>query len=150
MVADEADQDGSKQFLVFVGVFYKSDVVLKLHREIQKLRSKYGFSDNDDLKSNPSTSTKPKNVDRSAHSEIKNEVLKLAGEHGCKICCYVVPHAIAKGQDHRDRMKYGTNTLLLKFDQFLRENGGVGGMAFFDQTTDFKQLPYLGRCFNKV
>ncbi|MCX7559145.1 hypothetical protein OS190_06155 [Sulfitobacter sp. F26204] len=44
-------------------------------------------------------------------------------------------------------MKFGTNTLLLKFDQFLRENGKVGGIAFFDQTTDFKQLQYFREIF---
>lgn len=145
MMADEADQDGQKQFLVFAGVFFPSDQTLKLHRGIEALRSKHGYADGDVLKSSPMT--KPKTVTKEQHTAIKNDILELAAKHECKICCYVVPHAIAKGQSHEDRLKFGTNTLLLKFDQFLRENGGVGGIAYFDHTQDYHQEKYLSEVF---
>jgi len=145
MIADEADQDGEKEFLVFAGVFFPSDNLRHIHNGVKALREQYGFSTSDVLKS--ATGTKPKNVTPRQHAEIKNGILDLAAVQGCKICCYVVPHAIAKGQDHVNRLKFGTNTLLIKFDQFLREQGKVAGIALFDETNDYKQSNYLRDVF---
>jgi len=141
MFADEADQDGEKEFLVYAGVFFPSDAVLQLHQKVQALRTKFGFAEDDVLKF--SSGTKPKGIDNKTHTEIKNSVLKLAAEMGCKTCCYIVPNDIAKGQPLENRLKYGMNTLLIKFDQFLRECGSLPGAVFFDKTTDFNQAAYL-------
>lgn len=145
MIADEADQDGSKQFLIYAGVFFPADQTLKLHSGIEKLRAKYGYIDGDKLKSSPVT--KPSQISKENHKNIKNGVLDLAAQLGCKICCYVVPHAIAKGQTHENRLKFGSNTLLIKFDQFLKENGATPGLAFFDNTKDYNQGAYLKEAF---
>lgn len=145
MIADEADQDGEKEFLVFAGVFFPGDKILKINNEVKALRQKYAFADTDVLKS--STGTKPKKLSPAKHAEIKNSVLELAAAHDCKICCYVIPHAIAKGQRHENRLKFGTNTLLIKFDQFLREQGNLAGVALFDHTNDYKQSHYLRETF---
>lgn len=136
MYADEADQDGQKEFLVYAAVFFPCEKLLYLHNAAEELRTKYGFSNSDQLKS--STGSKPNQVARENHTLIKNDILRIAAEADCKACCYVVPHSIAKGQDHETKLKFGINTLLMKFDQFLRENGGVAGCAKFDRTTDFK------------
>ena len=145
MIADEADQDGAKEFLVFAGVFFPAEQLLKISNSVAKLRRDFGFNETDVLKS--AVGTKPKEVPAENHAKIKNAVLELAAETDCKICCYVVPHAIAKGQKHEDRLKFGTNTLLYKFDQFLNENGKAGGLALFDQTKDYKQSNYLREVF---
>lgn len=146
MIADEADQDGAKQFLVFAGVFFPSEALKILTEGVEKLRRKYGYGDGDLLKSSPTS--KPKSVSSESHASIKNAILQLAANHECKICCYVVPHAIAKGQKHEDRMKYGTNTLLQKFDQFLSEKGNAAGIALFDRTSDYKQPRYFGEVYS--
>ncbi|WP_298558301.1 hypothetical protein [uncultured Aliiroseovarius sp.] len=145
LIADEADQDGQKQFLVFAAVFFPSEKLLELHKGVESLRADHGYVSGDVLKSSPMT--KPEHVSRDQHAEVKNKILKLAADTGCKICCYVVPHAIAKGQSHEDRLKFGTNTILTKFDQFLSENGGVPGLAFFDHTKDYHQKKYLREVF---
>ncbi|HEV8035588.1 MAG TPA: hypothetical protein VGP75_12245 [Yoonia sp.] len=145
MYADEADQDGSREFLVYAAVFFPADATLKLHKEVVRLRYKYGFKDGDLLKF--STGTKPKHVDRGDHTKLKNDILNLATDFGCQTCCYVVPHSIAKGQDNQTRLKFGINTLLLKFDQFLRESGKVAGTVRFDHTNDFKQMAYFEEVF---
>lgn len=44
-------------------------------------------------------------------------------------------------------MKFATSTILIKFNQFLKENGNVGGAAFLDSTTDYKQLHFLKDAF---
>ncbi len=146
MTADEADQDGSKQFLIFAGVFYPAGELSKLHTKVAELRKNYGYEPQDLLKSSPGT--KPDQVSRDGHKDIKNDILALAAETGCKVCCYVTPHAIAKNQTLEKKLQYGTNTLLIKFEQFLRENQCDAGMAFFDQTTDYSQDQYLKEVFD--
>lgn len=141
MIADEADQDGKKEFLVYAGVFFPDVSVSKLTTEVDALRNKYGYREGDLLKSSPGTV--PEYVSRDNHANIKNDILNLAAGNGCKICCYVVPHAIAKGQSHENRLKFGINTVLGKFDQFLREHNDPAGAAFFDRTEDFNQTSYL-------
>lgn len=141
MFADEADQDGSREFLVYVAVFVPVSEALTIKREIESLRTEFEFPAGSPLKF--SSGTRPSSVTREAHAEIKNRVLALAAQSDCKICCYLVPHSIAKGQDLQGRLKFAVNTLASKFDQFLRESGGVGGWAFFDRTTDYRQSDYL-------
>ncbi len=141
MYADEADQDGQREFLVYAAVFFPSDRVLEVCKGISELRLKYGFTASDPLKF--STGTKPESVSREDHTSIKSDVLKLAAKLGCKTCCYVIPHAIARGQPHENRLKYGVNTLLIKFDQFLRESGNLPGTATFDRTEDYPQAAHL-------
>jgi len=145
MIADEADQDGSKEFLVFCAVFFPTDALLKIHLGVEALRSKYGYPPGTSLKSSPGS--KPKEVTRENHASIKNDVLELASGTGCKACCYIVPHAIAKGQDNENRLKFGINTILIKFDQFLRECGGEAGIALFDRSQDFNQDAYFKEVF---
>jgi Protein of unknown function (DUF3800) len=141
MYADEADQDGSKEFLVYAGVFIPMKQVAKIHASIQHARNKHGFSDGDVLKF--SASTAPKSVSKEAHAAIKSDILALAGSTECKTCCYVVPHAISKNQKLETKLKFAVNTLLVKFDQFLRENKEAGGVVCFDHSTDYKQVDYF-------
>ena len=75
MIADEADQDGAKEFLVFAGVFFPAEQLLKITNSVVNLRKKIGFSGTDMLKS--SFGTKPKDVSPEDHAKIKNAVLKL-------------------------------------------------------------------------
>ena len=141
MLADEADQDGSKEFLVYAAVFIPSQNALALSQKVAQIRRKHGFPVEAEFKF--STGTKPAKVTREAHTAAKNDVLEAAASLDCKTCCYLVPHAIAKGQTHENKLKFAVNTLLMKFNQFLRENGRVAGIALFDKTTDYKQAQYL-------
>lgn len=145
MIADEADQDGEKDFLVFSAVFFPSDSLIKLHTGVAALRNQYNYHADDLLKS--STGSKPNQVSREQHAEIKNKVLELASKNCCKVCCYVIPNDIAAGQDLSNRMKFGTNTLLAKFDQFLVEAKSAAGIAYFDRSTDYKQDNYFKGVF---
>ncbi len=145
MYADEADQDGSKEFLIYASVFFPSDQLLKIHKGMIAIRRKYGFKPKDKLKFSPGGVSK--DITRQAHTDAKNAVLRLAATHHCKACCYITPHVIAKGQPHDKRLKFGINTLLMKFDQFLRENGNAPGVVKFDRTTDFKQEQYFKEIF---
>ncbi|WP_170443263.1 hypothetical protein [Ruegeria arenilitoris] len=145
MYADEADQDGSKEYLIYASVFFPSDQILKIHNGMIGIRNKFGFAPGDKFKFSPGGISK--SISREAHAAAKNEALKLAAKHQYKACCYITPHSIAKGQTHENRLKFGINTLLMKFDQFLRENGNAPGVAKFDRTSDFKQEQYFKEIF---
>lgn len=145
MYADEADQDGKKQFLVYAAIFIPSAAALKLHRGVIRIRNDFNFSDEYDLKFSPGRM--PPGWTLQKFTEVKSKVIELANECGCKVCCYLVPHDIAKGQAQENRMKFGANTLLSKFDQFLKENGNVPGIVCFDRSNDFKQFDYYQDVF---
>lgn len=145
MIADEADQGGGKDFLIFGGVFFPFSELQNLHYGVVRLRKKYGFADGDQLKSSPTT--RPSQIKPEDHAKIKNEILDLAHEKGCKICCYAILHDIAQGESHENKLKFGTNTLLGKFNQFLKENLANGGVAFFDHSEDYNQDNFLRESF---
>ncbi len=145
MVADEADQDGSKEFLVYTGVFFPLRNVQSLSDEVASLLEENEFPSEHDLKF--STGSSPKGYSGRKHTAIKNGILSSAAKHGCKICCYVVPHVIAKRQPHEKKLKFGVNTLLYKFEQFMFEQNVDGGVALFDKSEDYKQKTYLKDAF---
>jgi len=106
MFADEADQDGARDFLVYAAVFFPSEQVEKIVSGVQKLRESFGFGDTDRLKF--STGTKPEHIEREQHTEIKNAVIALANETGCKVFCYLVSHDLARNQDLGTKLKWAT------------------------------------------
>lgn len=85
MYADEADQDGEREFLVYASIFYPSTAIRDMCCEVEKYRKKYGFRDGDTLKF--SSGTKPDTVSRESHAKIKESILALASKYNCKACC---------------------------------------------------------------
>jgi hypothetical protein len=138
MYADEADQDGSREYLIYGAVFIPAEASVALHDELVSIRDVHGFEATDLFKF--STGTKPPDMPREAHTAAKSAVLEAAHSYQCVTCCYVIPHAIAKGQTHENRLKFGVNTLLSKFDEFLTSVGSQGGIAFLDSTTDYRRM----------
>lgn len=57
-------------------------------------------------------------------------------------CAYAILHAIAKGQEHKHKVLFGPNTLLAKFNQFLRQRKDVG-IAVMDRMPGKDQFKYL-------
>lgn len=147
MLADEADQDGSKEFLVMASIFFPSEALKPLHKAVEAERRKAGFAPTAELKFK--SRSRPATVNVETHTVLKNRVLELAAEHGCQACCYLAPHSIAGKQPLDTRLKWGANTLLLKFDQFLRIRGEAPGLVLFDRTSDYNQHDYFKSVFQE-
>lgn len=147
MYADEADQDLSKEFLVYAAVFFPSESIGKLHTAISNLRAEHGFRAEHPLKFSPGNI--PNVVSREKHAELKTKVLELAAEEGCKCCCYVAPSSIAKAKPLETRLKWAVNTLCLKFDEFLAEQRVDAGIVKLDHTTDYSQEAYVKEIFQE-
>lgn len=139
--ADEADQDGAKEFFVYAAAFIPSEAALPICERVEKLRISAGYLETDPLKFSPRS--KPEQVSREDHAQIKNDVLELAREFEVKVCCQVTPHVIATNQGTGTTVKWGANTLIGKFDQFLSESGKLSGVALFDRHTFFDQFEHF-------
>lgn len=147
MFADEADFDGSKEYLVFSAVFIPTNATLQISRQIEAIRLEAGFRAGDDFKF--SSTTRPRSVDQKAHKEAKNSVIELAKANGCRICLYLAPVTVARKQTKETQLKYGTNTLLSQYNRFLEEHK-AGGIAFFDRLTEFSQFDYFKEVFQQA
>lgn len=145
MYADEADQDGSKEFLVYAAVFFPAQNIGKIHNRVSELRAEYGFAPEHPLKFSPGSI--PQSISRDQHAELKSKVLQAAGELNCKTCCNIVPSSIARKRDLETKLKWGVNTLCQKFDEFLIEKDIDAGLIKLDRTTDYRQEAYIKDVF---
>jgi len=121
MFGDEADPERGRgqKFFVCGAVFINAQQVEELHDDIQKIRKRVGYANTDSLK----FSGCPKDISYDKHREVKKEIVKLARRHDVVFCAYAISHAVAQPNQ---LWPYGINTLLGKFDAFLKERGDVG------------------------
>jgi hypothetical protein len=144
MFGDEADADQGRgqKFFVYGAVFVDAENVQPLHDGIQDIRDKFGYGHTDSLK----FSGCPKDITYDEHREVKKQIVKLARKHDVVFCAYAVLHAIAKGETHDNRVRFGANTLLGKFNQFLEQQHDVG-IAVMDRIPVKDQFKYLRNKF---
>jgi hypothetical protein len=62
----------------------------------------------------------PKDITREEHRDVKKAIVKLARKHDVIFCAYAISHGIAKGEAHDNLVLFGANTLLGKFNEFLK------------------------------
>jgi hypothetical protein len=140
MFGDEADaeQGRGQKFFVYGTVFVDAKEVQPLHDGIQDIRDKFGYGYTDSLK----FSGCPKDVTYDEHRDAKKEIVKLARKHDVVFCAYAILHAIAKGQRHDNMVRFGANTLLGKFNEFLGQRNDVG-LVVMDRIPVKDQFKYL-------
>lgn len=148
MFADEADQDGQREYLISAAIFVPFDVVGALSSAIENARVDAGLVPGDNLKFGSATRPSDR-ISFEGHKSLKSSVLQIAHDHGVEVCCYVCPHDVASAQDAATRLKWAANTLIGKFDQFLRERQVSGGIAVFDRSTDYRQHEHFVDVFQK-
>jgi len=147
MFGDEADKDAAKdkKFFVYGAIFVPSNSISALHAEVERLRVAAGMSGTDTLKSG--TNTKPTGMANDAHRQLKIDVTRAALEKGnVKLCVQVTLHDLARNQDHDDRILYGANTILAKFNQFLAAQNSYG-FAVMDRIPVANPYDYLKEKF---
>jgi hypothetical protein len=147
MFGDEADKDAAKdkKFFVYGAIFVPTNSVSALHTEVERLRTAAGMAGTDTLKSG--TNTKPEGMTSTAHKQLKIDVTKAAYEKGnVKLCVQVTLHELARNQKHDDRVLYGANTILAKFNHFLAAQRSHG-FAVMDRIPVEKPYEYLKEKF---
>lgn len=132
LFADEADQNagGGSKFFVYGAAMFDAGKVKRLTESVTKIRVNAGYEPNDVLKF--AAADKPKQVRKEKWIEAKCAVLELARRQNVRFFGYCVHHGITKNQCHADKLKFGANTVISKFQQYLKENNDVG-FCFFDR-----------------
>jgi hypothetical protein len=146
MFGDEADaeQGRGQKFFVYGAVFIDAANVEVLHDGIQAIRDNFGYRHTDSLK----FSGCPRDVSYDDHREVKKKIVKLARKHDVVFCAYAILHAIAQGKTHDERVRFGANTLLGIFNQFLGLRDDVG-IAVMDRIPVRDQFKYLKDKFQR-
>jgi hypothetical protein len=147
MFGDEADaeQGRGQKFFVYGAIFVASNSAKQLHSEIDLLRDDYGFRPSDSLKF--ADSTKPKKMRRDQFRDVKKKIIQLAKAHDVKFCAYIASHALARNQTHDQRVLWGANTLLGRFNEFLATDQDDYGIALFDRPPVKHEYRYLKEKF---
>src|SRR5688500_10998815 len=111
MFADEADreQDRGNKFFVYGALFIDADAADALHEAVRRVRIRARYRPTDSLKF--ADNTRPANIDRAAHRQVKEEVIQLARDHGVAFCAYATLHELARNRSHEDLVQFGANTL---------------------------------------
>jgi hypothetical protein len=147
MFGDEADKEAvqGKKFFVYGAIFVPTNSISTLHAEVERLRAAAGMAATDSLKSG--TNTKPKSMTADSHRKLKNDVMMAAREKGnVRFCAQVTLHELARNQDHDDRVQWGANTILGKFNTFLRGQSSYG-FAIMDRMPVKTPYGYLKEKF---
>jgi hypothetical protein len=127
MFGDEADVDQGRgqKFFVYGAIFVPADNMPPLHTQVERARIGAGLSNTDSLKS--ASKTRPNNMTFEAHRDLKKKVMSLSRNVGdVTFCAQVTLHDLARNKNHDDLVLWGANTVLSKFDQFLRERNSYG------------------------
>ncbi|UWQ20693.1 hypothetical protein [Jannaschia sp. W003] len=147
LVADEAvhQQTDPTKFFIYGGIIVPVDKVSSLTLGIEHIRSKYGFLPGDSLKFSPND--RPKQVSRERFLEAKQMVLSLVAKEAVQFIGYAVLHALARTRTSEELVTWGADALLIKFQQFLEEQGDSRGLAFFDTLPIARPNRYLKNSF---
>jgi hypothetical protein len=146
MFGDEADRDAveGKKFFVYGAIFVPTNSIPALHAKVERLRAQAGMSSNESLKS---ATKRPKSLTADLHRALKNDVMKAAKEIGnVRFCAQVTLHELARNQTHDDRVLWGANTILAKYNTFLREQKSYG-FAILDRMPVKTPYDYLKEKF---
>ncbi|MCG8558545.1 MAG: hypothetical protein MI824_01985 [Hyphomicrobiales bacterium] len=133
MLGDEADheQNGRNKFFVYGGLFVNVAQVQALHAEVKAIRMDTGFQPTDPLKF--SSKTCPKHITKEKHTEAKRRAITAAQKCGAKFSVQVTLHELARSTDHDDLVKWGANTILGRFNDFLENDANDFGLALLDR-----------------
>jgi hypothetical protein len=126
LFTDETNKEPSEKarFFIYGGVFIPIGRMKELHDLVEGIRQKAGYKPKDELKFAPSS--KPDPVSKDSFTKAKGDLLVGCSKLGIKFSAYLVHHHIARRREISDLVKWGANTIISVFDQFLEEEKTFG------------------------
>lgn len=148
LFTDETNKDASAEahYFIYGGVIIPFENFPAIHSAIEVKRRAYKFPSDAPLKF--ASSSRPKIISPEVFSSLKNDVLEISIQNNVQFIAYLVPHQIAQNQGTSTTIEYGLNTVLQKFQQFLKENNGVG-VVFIDRPNMKDPFKCLASYFQK-
>jgi len=147
MLGDEADAEQSRgqKFFVYGAIFVPQESIKPLSDGVEGIRTAAKFEPTDSLKF--ADKTRPTKISRETFREVKTMVMDLAAQHRIVFCAYATLHAIAANRGHKDLVRFGANTLLGKFNEFLGTDRDTFGLVLFDRIPIDDPYAYLREKF---
>jgi len=110
------------RFFMYGGVIVPVEKVGPLHRDIEAIRKEHGFKPTDELKFTHAKSAVPEE----AHRAAKAAVIAAAKTHGVLFVANLVHQGLVKNQPPGETVGWGANTVIGRFNYFLRKVNGDG------------------------
>lgn len=147
LFADETNMQPSEdaKFFIYGGLIIDSSRLDELHQEVEVIRETYGYEPIDELKF--STRERPDQVSIEDATQAKREVVDLCARLECKFLAYMILHDIIRNQPQDNIIKYAVNSVLGRFEKFLRKNNS-SGMVLVDNLPVRSQWSYLSEKFS--
>ncbi len=126
LYSDETNKEQSKtsKFFIYGVIFMPLERLFELHTMVNQVRKEYGFKRKDVFKFD--TNSKPKYITSEIHRLAKDAVLIGSATLGLKFVANVVLHEIARRKSTDETIRWGANTILRAFQQFLNEKDALG------------------------
>lgn len=140
------DVETKVKFFAYGGLIVPLKNFLSIDEKITKLREEYGYKKTDSLKF--SSKNRPKDVTPEKFAQIKDSVIDICLEEGCKFLVYVVLHEIAEKQTINKTLKWGADHIVGKFNYYLSSEKSKG-FVFVDRLSDKTEYHFLSEKFTK-
>lgn len=143
LFTDETNTDFRKnnaKFFVYGGLIVSTDKLIDLDKGVNTIRMGAGYKPKDSFKFD--TNSRPSYVSRKDFSEAKNGVVKLCIKLQCKFIAYVVLYDIIKNKKIETSIEYGLNTIIGRFNYFLKKNEDCG-IVIVDRLSNKKEYDLL-------
>jgi hypothetical protein len=126
LITDETNLEPSQEieFFIYGGLFFPIDAHVRLNSEISKIRDEAGYHAKDKLKFD--TRVRPSHVTVEAATEAKKQVVSVCLHLGCRFIVYVILHELARNETKDNRVCFGCNSVLARFQKFLRQENEYG------------------------
>jgi len=148
MFADETNMQPSEdaRFFIYGGLIIDSSRLDDLHDGVERIREAYGYLPPDELKF--STRERPEQVTIENAKRAKQDVIDLCAQLDCTFLAYVILHEIIKNQLQDTIIKFAVNSILGRFEKFLREHEDTG-IVLVDNLPVRSQWSYLSQKFSE-
>jgi hypothetical protein len=147
MLGDEADAEQGKgqKFFVYGAIYVPQENIKSLSDGVETARVAAKFLATDSLKF--ADRNRPKQITKEVFRGVKAKVIDLAAKNDVVFSAYAILHAIASGQEHKERVQFGANTMLGNFNEFLGTDRDTYGLALFDRIPIDHPYTYLKEKF---
>ena len=131
----ESNKEGS--FFFYGGFSVSEEAALDLRSAVRRALSRADWEDPSMPLKFDTNEPRPEGIDFKAHTALKQEVIRLAGEHECRLFCVIILNEIAT--DACKRREFQINTVLDNFNADLASRNETG-LAILDTFTAARRL----------
>jgi hypothetical protein len=130
---DETNKEPTDKirFFLYGGLFIPAEKAGDIHNGIEAARKRFGYESAALLKFD--TNVRPKNVSQEDCTKLKQEVIEICFQHGCRFSVLVLHHKIASKQEPEAKFLWSSNSIIGHFNYFLSQEAKDYGVVLADR-----------------